>query len=168
MRITITEALAEKRLIKAKIEKKTMFVTQYHLGSEGRTDPLAKQGGSDKLLPHELDSIRDLWNRYTLIVAAIQKVNSETTLTVNDITDTVARWLIWKREVYEPYSRFFLSLQQRAAVNRGQRNKDSETIISYLDERIIQGILERMVDTFGKLDGALTLLNSTTFIELPD
>lgn len=176
MKTTITEALAELATIDKRLPKKAAQMFQYVARPEQLKDPLVKTGGSEKFIDEERQSYGDLLIRKINLRAAIARANAETMLNIDGREMSVADWLVWKRECYEPQYTLLNGLLQQVHSARSQarqvsqqntqnRNEPIELIIS-LDEQALIGELDALTDTYGRLDGLLSLKNATTTIEV--
>lgn len=177
---TITEGLAETKLIKAKIQTKKDFISQNVGRMDITPDPFEKEdGGSAGRVKREFQAIADLRMRLVGIRSAIQSANSVTRLTIGEREMSVTDWLNWKREVADEELSFIkqasTSIQQLK--NQNERSpqvlKDKETgdsrilkPVFNIDQGWIQKQLEVVQTTLGELDGKLSMLNATTFIEV--
>jgi len=180
--ITITEALAELTTIGKRLTKKQDFVNTYLARPEGLKDPFEKQGGSPELLGRELQAIKDLALRHLSIRIAIQRANQTTTITVGGITQSVAEWLTWRKEVAPTLTTFNTRLRttleqtRRTAQQRGSavvsasvsvagEAKPTDFVVN-LDESQLNKDAETLEEILGTLDGQLSLKNATTTIEV--
>jgi hypothetical protein len=175
--MVLTEALAELKTLKKRMEKKEAFIRQYLVRQEQFKDPLASDGGSADVLKREMQSLRDLQDRFVKIRLAIQKTNEKEMITVAGQTYCVAEWLIWKRDVAPLQSRFLATLSQavqqaRAAAQKqgftiatdGSASKPTDVIIN-VDERQMSIDAEFLEAVLGDLDGLLSLKNAVTIVE---
>lgn len=176
--LTITEALAEVKTIAKRIEKKREFIGSYMARPAVMRDPLQDDGGGVAKVAAERQAIADLQSRVVLIRTGIQKANQETSVTIESITQTIAQWLTWRKEV-APGNQAFLArmrntldeLRKKAAKNGGKitdtpTNETSDWIIN-VNESDLAAEIETLETILGTLDGVLSLKNATTFIELP-
>ena len=174
---TITEALAELATLQKRIEKKRESVKQYLARQEQLKDPLEREGGSRAFIERERQSIHDLEERIIRIRQSVQAANIATQLTVLGQTRSIAGWLIWRRDVMDGQRKFLGSMNTaiqnaRAETMRkglamvgGDTTKPIDVIIN-LDEAALQKDIERLEELIGTLDGALSLVNATTRIEI--
>ena len=177
MSYTITEGLAELKMIKAKLEKKTFFILNYAGRQEGAKDPLEKQGGSAAAIAAEMQSVRDLQERFVSIRSEIAAANTATNVTVGTVTRSVADWLVWRRDVSPMVKNFQKALQDKVGQIRAearQRNWNvvkagdpaaqlTDVIIS-LDEMALAQDVEKTQEILDTLDGKLSLHNATVLI----
>ena len=174
-KLTITEALAEVTTLEKRIAKKRQFVRDYLFRQEQLRDPL--EGGSNIAISRELQSIGDLEDRRVGLRRAIGEANSATSVAVNGTERSITDWLVWRREI-APGQQGFLSelradLQQvrQEALNKGLVVVAAEAaakpgdIIVNLDEEQLAADTETLEETLGTLDGKLSLMNATTFVE---
>lgn len=178
-RYTITEGLAETKLIKTKIQTKKNFISSNAGRLEVIPDPFEKDGGSLKRNSEEFQALKDLRERLVRIRTAIQVANSSTELTIGERKMCITDWLNWKREVADEELAFInqaiSSLNQIKTQNERapQCQKDPTTgemraikPVFHLDQAWLQRQLETVQNIVGELDGKLSMLNATTFIEV--
>lgn len=175
--MTITEALAEIKTIKKRIEKKRQFVHD-HLFLQGHLkDPLEKDGGSAKAIAESRQSILDLEERVVKLRLAIARANSETSATVGNKTMTINAWLIWKRDVAPGLGEFLERMRNEIASVRRQVQKaggsmvevqaaDANEVSIYISEKDLAEQIETHEQILGELDGKLSLINATVQIEV--
>lgn len=77
MKLTITEALAEVKTIKARVTKKQEGIMRYFARDARLKDPLLAEGGSSIWIERERQAIKDLLARMVTIRTAIQRKNCE-------------------------------------------------------------------------------------------
>lgn len=192
--ITNTEALAKITLLINKMDKKNEFILRFLTRQEQYKDPLEKSvaGGSPVAIQSELQAVNDLQEELVKLRLAIAESNAITLITVAGITQTVARWLIWKREVYPKAQYLYDKMSQTISSARGilsqasvkklirnvrsfeglERNinpeddRDTGGIVVNIDEKQLQERIEKLSETYDTLDGALSLKNATTFITI--
>lgn len=172
--MTITEGLAEIRTIAKRIDKKLEFVREHLMRNSAMSDPLEKDGGSEKLVKEELQAIADLNQRVVDIRLAINRANESTRVKVGDQERTVAEWLVWRRDV-APRRGMMLStlLRQldhgRKTVEKNALDTDPEkriTFIPHVDEKKMRDEHEMHEQILGDLDGQLSLKNATVDLDL--
>ena len=177
MATTITEALAECKTIEKRLEKKQQFIVMYLFREERIKDPLIKEGGAEKVLAQEMQSITDLCERRVLIKRKIQEANASTVLTVKGETRSIADWLVWRRDIAPNFQRFLAELRQKIESARSvARNKGvnlvsvegirPDDIIVNINEQMISQKMEHLEEVLGILDGLLSLKNATITIEV--
>jgi hypothetical protein len=172
--ITITEALAELKLIDGKVQKKKELVMSYSVRSNSMVDPLGDHGGSRKVIEQENQAVADLLNRKVVIRRAIQKANAETTVTIGDETRTVADWLVWRREVAPTEQSFLRDVHQRIIQARQQAHNSKVNVVTAeqqptgptdfvvnVSERKLTSRAEQVETVLATLDGKLSLHNAT-------
>lgn len=183
--ITITEALQEIKTVGNRLKKKRVAIGTYLARDKRVIDPLASDGGSEKYITQERQSITDLETRIINIRTAIQNSNLSSSLTVGDKTRKVAEWLVWRREVAEDSRAFLVSLTNginnlrnelqkkggrlvgaAVAINEGNSANDPPQMIVNVNEKELLNEQENMEQVLGELDGKLSLFNATTTIEL--
>lgn len=178
MATTITEALAEIKTIKARIDKRRGGYMQYVVRDARAKDPLEMEGGSVEFVRRERQAIGDLQQRVVDIRTAIQRANLETTLTVQGVTKTVAEWLNWRREVSAEQKNELAALTKgmtdarRLVQQRGGKVAESDAqagasdVVVMVSERDLAAATDHIELVLGELDGKLSLMNATTLIDL--
>lgn len=178
MRMTITEAMAEIATIDKRVAKKHEFIYNNLLRADALRDPFAKDGGQAVQVARETQAIIDLQDRKVDIRMAIAAANVVTKLTIDGVTLSVAEWLVWRREsapVVQAHLQRMAQIiqsqraqaQQRgfAVVTTADMATKPQDLIVNVDERKLADDIESMETTLGALDGQLSLLNATTFVE---
>lgn len=174
--MTITEALAEMKLLDKRLEKKQEFVRTYLMRQEKEKDPFDKDGGSKQLIKQEMQSINDLQARKVAIRRAIQEANANNSITVLGETRPIADWLVWRREIAENHGHFMTQLQAMIQQTRERYRaqgvmvgdtvtKPSDYVVN-LNEKELVDARERFEEILGLLDGQLSLKNATIVIDL--
>jgi hypothetical protein len=175
-KITITEALAELKTVKSRIEKKRQHSGNYILRDSRAVDPMLKEGGSEEYVKREWQAIRDLEERFIRLRFAIQDSNLLTNLELKGISRCIAAWLIWRRELVEARKMYLTNISR--SIQNGRRDIASAKIqnpppgmekadlIINLDEAGLLAEIEDLDETLGELDGRLSLLNATTTIDV--
>lgn len=176
-KMTITEGLAEIKLIQKKIEKKVANIKANATRFDHVPDPYAKEGGSQELVKRELQSVADLDARLVAIRGAIALANISTKLAIGEHTKTIYDWITWKREIAEQRISMFRDVitSTRSAVDKEAKNpqaiKDLEgkvalaKLIVNADLSALQHQYEQAGSLMEQVDGKLSLKNATTFIE---
>jgi hypothetical protein len=172
MAITITEALAELKVLKKRLENKRTFYLQNVVRDDRLKDPLEGNGGTKTVLLQELQSIKDLETRMVTLRTAIAKANALTQVQVAGVTQSIADWLIWRRDVAPGVQDFLNAVHQR--IEQGKRTElvpsraDGQQMKwAYgVDEKVLLADVEKFTTTLGTLDGQLSLKNATTQIEI--
>lgn len=178
MEITITEALAEVKLIDHKMEKKHRFVLNHLVRSVQRIDPLEDKGGSVKVIKQEMQAIGDLSERLVSIRRAISQANQENTIEVNGRSRTIADWLTWRRDVYPREAAHFNNLAKKIVNERqslgsmhqrlqAAQEITGEDMIVHLDEKDLIDQIEALEETNDRLDGLLSLKNAQILVRVP-
>lgn len=177
--ISITEALAELKVIQKRIENQESNVFQYTLRNESMKDPLQAQGGSVSYIASRIQSINDLRENLIQIRRAIQSANEHNAITIGTTTRTIADWLVWRRDVASSEINFYKRIKDGidkariAAVQRGHTatspdQAKPEDIIVNIDEVVLNNTIDSLTTAYERLDGQLSLKNATIMIELPD
>lgn len=183
--ITITESLQEIKTINKRLEKKTAALAPYLARDTRNRDPLAKDGGSEKFIVEERQSINDLQERIIGIRTAIQKSNLASSVTVGGKSRTVAEWLTWRREVANAQVNLLSSMSQglhnirneiqkkggkvvaaAVAVNEAFDPAGPPEVIVNVDEKELIQEREKLEQMLGDLDGKLSLFNATTVVDV--
>lgn len=176
--ITITEALAEIKTLKARIAKKREAVKRYLVRDAMLKDPLVEQGGGAEYIKKERQSIGDMETRIVTIRSQIQTANTKNVLAINGRTMTVGQWLNWRREV-APEAKGWLTVmvshvesirnqarsKNKTLTSNADTNDPNEVIVN-LDEKALADESEMMEKTLGDLDGKLSLFNATQKISI--
>lgn len=175
--MTITEALAERKTIEKRIAAMRKFIIQHLFRPEKMKDPLERDGGSTKVIAAKLQSISDLEARASSITQAISRINHTTTITIGDITKTIAEWLTWRRDIMPGQRKMLATLQDSIGIARTRTSRDggrlvsagddakAEDVIVNLNELELQMAIEELETVEGTLDGQLSLKNATVVIE---
>lgn len=175
MNITITEALAEIKLINKKLESKKAYALANLTRYKHMPDLL---GDSRAKLYSEMQSIADLETRIELIRTKIAEKNLQSKLSVMGQETTIYQWLTWKREIAPGQINFLkaatqhIKSQQDTMATRPQVWKDAEgkvqvfELIVNVDYSALNEKLEKLQETLDKLDGQLSLKNATLTIEI--
>ena len=180
MKITITEALAELKLIAKKITKKEEIVMQNLVRYEHLPDAFKEQGGSEKYISSEIQSIADLRDRFVQIRAKIAELNYITTVTIEGKTRTITEWLAWKREIAASEISFYKNIYMKTKSQVDSMNRQPKVVPSPTNQEEPQ--LAKLIvnvdmgaavkkdqgvsDLLEKLDGVLSLKNATLTIDL--
>jgi hypothetical protein len=176
-KLTITEALAEKKTLIKRIETKSLFLLNYIFRRESMKDPLEKDGGSAKVVAQERQGIRDMEERIVDINIAIQLANTNTQLTVGKVSRSIAEWLVWRREVSEQAKTRLQSIAQVITRARMEAQRTGGNVVSSdskepkqndmvvnVSETELAKEIEEFETILGELDGKLSLTNATTFV----
>lgn len=176
--MTITEALAEVKLIDKKVEKKQQFISSYAIRANQLVDPLADSGGSRKVLEQERQAVFDLLERKVAIRRAIQAANAGTSLTIGSQTRSISDWLVWRREVAPAEQAFLTGLktridqartqatQQRVQLVAADKSPEGATdILVNLSEKKLAERAEEVETALLTLDGQLSLKNALITID---
>jgi hypothetical protein len=175
-RYTITEALAEIKLIDKRVDKKHEFIKTNLLRFDHMPDPFTKDGGSVEYMRRENQSVNDLWSRLIKLRAAITKANVDNTITVEGVTKSIAEWLSWKRDVQENQFNHLNNLVKTLEAHKREhertpkfmKNDAGEAFIVKpvfnMDLEQIQKDLEKVMIIKERLDGQLSLKNATIVI----
>lgn len=174
--LTITEALAEIKLIDNKITAKETFVLGNLYRAKHLPDPLADTKAK---VEAEVQATMDLRRRRVKIRKAIAEANIKTEITIKASTLTIFEWLTWRREVSEKEKTFLRSIHVN--IKRGidsvttapkfykdaesQENKIVELLPS-LDYSVFANAEAEVQEMLDKLDGLLSLKNATVTIDV--
>jgi hypothetical protein len=177
-KLTITEALADVKTIKARIGKKRGTILQYLVRDCRVRDPLERDGGTIEYVQRERQGIADLEARLLRIRNAIQESNLNTGLTLHGVTRSLADWLSWRRQISTEGMAFTTKLIQTVARVREQASKDGlkltdrdtgqavPEIVVAISETKLAEEAEEFEALLGDLDGQLSLLNATTVVDV--
>lgn len=183
-KLTITEALAELKTIAKRLEKKRLSVLPYLARDLRVKDPFENKGGSEAFIKAERQGIYDLSERVIKIRSSIQKVNLETSVLIGGHTRSISDWLTWRREIAEGEKNFVVQLSTglrnfRTELQRkgGQVRPSGAQPDNYdpaappemvvnVDEKLLLEQQETIEIVLGELDGKLSLLNATTFVDV--
>lgn len=176
---TITEALADLKTLRARIDKKRESLGPYLARAEAIRDPLEKQGGSAKHIEQEIQAVADLERNFVQLRMRIAAANEATPITVAGVSKSIAEWIIWRREIAPHHKAWLMGMRQgiqqlRAKTQQRGGNMIASSVISTdakpddiivnIDERELDAQIERMEEVLGTLDGQLSLKNATTEI----
>lgn len=178
MALTITEALAELKTIDKRMEKKQEFILAYLYRQDALKDPLERDGGSVAAIARERQSLADLAVRKVVIRRAIQDANATNQITVGKVTQPIADWLVWRRDVAPMQQRLLVALRNqinaiRADAQRkgltvsseGQTSRPQDFIVN-INESELAKEQEALEEVLGTLDGLLSLKNATITVEV--
>lgn len=183
-KMTVTEALAEIRVLEKRLDKERNFAGQFCARISTVRDPLEKEGGSPAAVAASVQKIADLEANVVAIRKAIQDANAATELSID--TDflpspvtTVQTWLMWKREVMpkrigwingvlQAIERSRNEIRQKHAggVKVGDVLVDVQLTVD-IDEAALRAESKELEAMVEKVDGLLNLKNATTVIEIP-
>lgn len=179
MSMTITEALAEIKTIRKRLEKKHQSIHSYLAREAKMRDPLEKDGGSVAFVARERQAADDLQKRLVAIRVAIIQANMVTKLTLHGREMTLMEWLTWRREVAPSAGGLLTNLanviqQFRVQAQRTTRAVSDVTaatpgendILVNINEAALRAEIEEHEQILGELDGKLSLLNATVTISI--
>lgn len=175
-KMTVTEALAEVKLIQKKIEKKKATITANTARFEHMKDPY---GDTASMIKEELQSIEDLYAKLTRLRTSVSKANLDTRVSIGGHDKTVTEWLTWKKEVYEPLTGVYSGLTfnatqeikkntERPSLVKNENTNDPATLaklVVNVDIPTLNKKAEQIVEIHEKLDGLLSLKNATVTVE---
>lgn len=176
--MTITEALAEVKLIDKKIEKKVGFIMTYLARQDKFKDPHERDGGSVKLIAQERQAIKDLNERKIRIRRAIASENTVTTIRILDQNRSVADWLTWRREVLPSEKDLLVKIgayientrkqvmAKGISVGSASDAKTPDDVVVNINEKELNKDAEDLIQIEGELDGKLSLANATRIIHV--
>lgn len=178
VQMTITEALAEIKLLNDKIAKKRSFVLDNLVRIKQLPDALASQGGTQTVITSEVQAINDLETRLIKVRTAIMLANLVNTAECSGHTKSLYAWLVWKREVSTSKRNFFEQIYShtKRKIDDLQKNPqvlqnetgvkalvEPETSLPYMEYANKYSEVSEMLN---KLDGVLSLKNATVLVEL--
>lgn len=184
--MSITEALAEVKLINKKITNNRDEMMRYLYRPENQKDPLEKDGGSQKFVAARKQAISNLAENLLKIRRSIAKANEQTQVTINtgegksSHTKTIAEWLTWRKEVAPSLQQLNVAIRQQLnSVRLNLRGKDGKLIedpnqsssgdvIVNISEASILKENNELDEILQRLDGQLSLKNATVMIEVDD
>jgi len=105
-----------------------------------------------------------------LLRRLIQAANQQATVTIGDVTRSVADWLNWKREVLTRHRGFLKRALRHIAAARqkaGVAPERGRDVVVHLDEQALTQEAEKLEQTHGTLTGLLALKNATLTIDVP-
>jgi hypothetical protein len=175
--MTITEALAELKTLRARIEKKQKFVHSYCARQRVLQDCYVEEGGTPQKITEELQAIGDLEKRIVRIRLAILAANLSLPLTIQKVTQSVQGWLTWRREIADSRKGFVSGIIREVArikheaVSRGGEigdgpAKNNFDLVIQVDESSFNKENEHLVEILGELDGQLSVINATSQIDV--
>lgn len=175
--MTITEALAELKLITKKVEKKKEVVKQNLTTFEHLPDAFKEDGGVKEMVKREMQAIADHYERLVRIRASIGVKNAETSVMVEGVSKTISQWLAWKESVKDPLSALLAEIQngvntavksnaQRPMVTANEQTKEVNLakLMINVDMGHVNKSIETIISITEKLDGQLSLKNATTVV----
>lgn len=175
---TITEALAELKVIDKKIEKKREFIRAHLTRQEQMRDPLEKDGGQAAAIAVEEQAIGDLLERKVRIRLEIARANDVNYITIGSTSRSIAEWLIWRREAAPTLREHLASLTEQvnfartdakrrggALVQPGETGKLTDVVVN-IGEREFAARVEALEEVLGTLDGLLSLKNATIQVDV--
>lgn len=177
--VTITEALADLKVIQKRIANKQGFIGDHIARAEQMRDPLAKDGGSPAVIEREMQALHDLREDAVSIRRAIKQANAVTEVTIGSTTRTIADWLVWRRDV-APVEQSFLTglvkFVERARQQATQRGgalvsatantadtKPTDIIVNVSEVELSKNV-EELNALLELLDGQLSLKNATVMV----
>lgn len=173
MKITLTEALNEIKLIDKKVDSEAKTIMTYITRSDALKDPLQKDGGSPNVLKGRKQAIGDLLTRKVMLRLAINQANLSTMLKIGQTEKSVAGWIVWRREASDIMKDFLTKMRmkitqdrisyQKTQTKEGEKNAD---MVVNLDELALNDEAMTLKTTLGELDGKLSLHNATTTVEV--
>lgn len=179
MMLTITEALAELKTLKARVEKKQEFILANAVRPGLLVDPMAKEGGQEDAVKQAQQSLKDMLTRIETIRISILKRNLETSLEVCGETKTVQAWLTWCRDILplvKDHTKRLLDTLRKSRTPQGwqgmsqgnheEMQKFLAAVVTNISELEVSKAWERIVEIEGTLDGKLSLHNATQTIEI--
>lgn len=177
-KMTITEALAEVRLIEKKIIKQQKIVFENRSRLSHVADPYADAGGGKKAVESAFQSVRDLGKRLADIRISISVANQATMLELNGREMSITGWLAWRREVAPQHLKFMEKLSGAVSKDQEQiennppayKDENGKVLLSEIIYNVDKSNLDKEIISFDEtlsiLDGKLSLLNATVVVEL--
>ena len=178
MPMTITEALAEIKLISNKLEKKRQFVLQNTMKVKQAPDSMAADGGIKQVIQSELQSIADLEDRLCGLRWAIMRTNTTEIIEIMGKVRTLYEWLVWRKEVSNNQKYFYKQIydvtkNEMDSLAKAPRlykpNDDSTPTLVEIEPNLDYMSYAAKAATVGeildKLDGILSLKNATLLVD---
>ncbi len=182
VRMTITEGLAEIKTLNARIDKTGRDLLPFVCRPSTLRDPLEKEGGSVEFVRRQRQSVTDMMTRIADIRMAIEETNLETELTIDKQTRPVKWWLTYRHEIHQKHADLLNRIMVTTADNRRQlmntqrqraiatptnaaASEPTEITANYNETELIAES-DGVQKLIGTLDGQLSLINATTFIEV--
>jgi hypothetical protein len=179
-KMTITEALAEIKLIHSKLEKKRTRILENLIFIKNKADPLESEGGTLNFMHSEVQSIAALEENICAYRAAIMSANLLHTAEILGKTKSIYEWLVWKREVVDKMKIFYQTIYMKTkekvdhakltpyVINKLDVNTPPELadVVPSLNYMEFSKKHEHICDILSKLDGILSLKNATIVIEV--
>jgi hypothetical protein len=177
-KLTITEALAEVKLIEKKLVKKRENVLANLSRYSHVQDPMQSDGGTTSWIEKEHQSMKDLQTRLEKIRSGIADANLKTEVTVGEASKSVFEWLTWKREVAPGYLGFLKQVHMSTKTALDQQNARPGLVTdSDGKQKLVELVLnvnyldylkqaEKANDLLEALDGQLSLKNATVLINV--
>lgn len=178
--MTITEALAELKMLQKRIAKKESGLEPYLLRQDKVKDPLSAEGGSAAWVAAQRQGLSDLHERIVKIRGSINRANSDTMLALGGKERSIADWIVWRRDVAPLVARLHSALNGAVRQARdfaksknvrlltdGSEAGPDDIVVSFR-ETDLQAEIEAHEELMGTLDGKLSLLNATTLVTIPD
>lgn len=176
--LTITEGLAEIKTLEKRIAKKREFCLSHLCRQDGLKDPLEKEGGTVAAIEREQQAINDLEKRIVLIRLAIARANQGTSVEINGTAASIDSWLVWRREIAPKQKEYLNKVVAHLNAYRGEAQKRQVSLVEvgkqtnpsdlvvHIKEKELSEAIELLEKTLGQLDGALSLKNATTNINV--
>lgn len=177
--LTITEALAEIKLIDKKVSSGGEFIKTYAVRSAAFADPLQKNGGSPNVLASQIQSVNDLLKRKLFLRESINRKNAETHVVIEGEDKTISEWLVWRREVAPLEQSTLRSIVQKVEAERAATTRQAAQVVSdekaavnqrdlivHVPEKVFHDRLAKIDDILGRLDGILSMKNATVQLEV--
>ncbi len=180
MSLRIANAMAEIKLAIRKIASNREFILRNLVRDAERVDPFAKDGSTQAAqIASKLQAINDNARRVVALRSAIGKKNIETLLEIEGIEMSVAEWLIWRRDVLPQLRATMEEIVRQIA---GATNPDSMASTRRrlsgervdgttkweinISEQLVHEELQKLDAIEERLDGALSVLNANTFLDV--
>jgi hypothetical protein len=178
-KMTVAEGLAELKRILNLLQKRYVNITNYCSKRRGSKDEIENQR---EFINSETQSALDLIKRYGLIKVAIEKSNTETSVTYKDTTMTIAEAIIFKRTMMTEYGKLFNSFRPdkgAAQINdfarltglntRGTLEKETIEKLDliaelYYDPKLVMKSVEDLNELYSHLDVLIDMSNHATSI----
>lgn len=176
-KMTITQALAERKIIRSRIEREYSEMSRYMVREDNRIDPLEKIGGSEKYIKERQQAIDALIERYVRMMKAIHVFNTSTMVEFAGRTRTVDEWLTYHKDLVSTQIGSCLLIQKVVdsalktndkvmvvAGKRGETEKPVQVVINTNPVAFNENI-SNLMEMKDRLWSMLSMLNAKTEIE---
>lgn len=176
--MTITEALAELKLIANKVAKKREWVSSNVIKYKQAPDAYEKDGGIKEKMKQELQSIKDLQEKLVKTRSAIMRANLDNIVDIMGESKSIYEWLVWRKDVARDqaqmhgsiYSVVKREIEKAAETPRVLKSEEGVNVLVEIEPNLdYQAHNERSIlvqEILDKLDGVLSLKNATITVNV--